>query len=287
MIRAFLATLACALAARALSDGPIAIQDVTSGLWIVSYAAATNLAPLGTSVTQATIFNVAELNTDAFEVLNYETNMFVTADSSGTAPVASARSEASTWEQFFFYQTGTNTYIIQANSNNLYLQTVGGAIYNNATEAGASVYTVVAQTAPVTEADTDFYEVFIEDVASGMYVTVNGSSALVATTSVRASGAIFLMEGDTGSTVTIEYLTTGEFVTANKPGNQPLTATAVTASTWEEYYVFYLAYGKYAIKANSNGLYLQTTSAGIIVNSAFSQASGSVYNLVQADPGRR
>jgi hypothetical protein len=58
MIRAFLATLACALAARALSDSSIAIQDVTSGHWIVSYAAATNLAPLGTSVTQATIFDV-------------------------------------------------------------------------------------------------------------------------------------------------------------------------------------------------------------------------------------
>jgi hypothetical protein len=58
MIRAFLATLACALAARALPGNSIAIQDVTSGLWIVSYAAATNLAPLGTSVTQATIFDV-------------------------------------------------------------------------------------------------------------------------------------------------------------------------------------------------------------------------------------
>jgi hypothetical protein len=58
MIRAFLATLACALAARALPGNSIAIQDVTSGLWIVSYAAATNLAPMGTSVTQATIFDV-------------------------------------------------------------------------------------------------------------------------------------------------------------------------------------------------------------------------------------
>jgi hypothetical protein len=58
MIRAFLATLACALAARALPGNSIAIQDVTSGHWIVSYAAATNLAPLGTNVTQATIFDV-------------------------------------------------------------------------------------------------------------------------------------------------------------------------------------------------------------------------------------
>ncbi|KAF8214151.1 hypothetical protein K438DRAFT_1802976 [Mycena galopus ATCC 62051] len=286
MIRAFLATLACALAAHALSDGPIAIQDVTSGLWIVSYAAATNLAPLGTSVTQATIFDVAEISTGAFEVLNYETNMFVTADSSGTAPAASTRSQASTDENFFFLQTGTNTYIIQANSNGLYLQTVGGAIYNNATEAGASVYTVVTQTAPVTVGQGTLAEVFIEDVASSLYVTVSESSALVPTTSVRASGAIFNMEGDTGTTTTIEYLTTGEFVTANKPGNQPLTATAVTASTGEEYSVFLLSSGRYAIKANSNGLYLQTTSAGL-VNSAFSQASGSVYNLVNANPGRR
>ncbi|KAJ7716865.1 hypothetical protein B0H16DRAFT_1740954 [Mycena metata] len=284
MICAFLATLACALAARALSDSSIAIQDVTSGLWVVSYAAATNLAPLGSSVTQATIFDVAELTTGAFEVLNYETKQFMTADSSGTAPVASTRSEASTDEKFFFLQTGTNTYIIQANSNGLYLQTVGGAIYNNATEAGASVYTVVTQTAPVTDAEGTLGEVFIEDVASSLYVTVSASSALVPTTSVRASGAIFKMNGDT--LTTIEYLTTGEFVTANKPGNQPLTATAATPSGWEEYSVFFLTSGRYAIKANSNGLYLQTTSAGI-VNSAFSQASGSVYNLVNANPGRR
>ncbi|KAF7364692.1 hypothetical protein MVEN_00338800 [Mycena venus] len=284
MIRAFLATLACALAARALSDSSIAIQDVTSGLWIVSYAAATNLAPLGTSVTQATIFDVAQLATGAFEVLNYETHQFMTADSSGTAPVASTRSQAGTDEKFFFIQTGTNTYIIQANSNGLYLQTIGGAIYNNATEAGASVYTVVTQTAPVTNAEGTLGEVFIEDVASSLYVTVSGSSALVPTTSVRASGAIFKLNGDT--LTTIEYLTTGEFVTATMPGNQPLTATAVTPSAWEEYSVFFLSSGRYAIKANSNGLYLQTTSAGI-VNSAFSQASGSVYNLVNANPGRR
>ncbi|KAJ7879065.1 hypothetical protein B0H14DRAFT_2567014 [Mycena olivaceomarginata] len=286
MIRAFLATLACALAARALPGNSIAIQDVTSGLWIVSYAAATNLAPLGTSVTQATIFDVAELTTGAFEVLNYETHQFMTADSSGTAPVASTRSEAGTDEKFFFLQTGTNTYIIQANSNGLYLQTIGGAIYNNATQAGASVYTVVTQTAPATVPQGTLGEVFIEDVASSLYVTVSGSSALVPTTSVRASGAIFRMNGDTLTTTTIEYLTTGEFVTATMPGNQPLTATAVTPSAWEEYSVFFLTSGRYAIKANSNGLYLQTTSAGI-VNSAFSQASGSVYNLVNANPGRR
>ncbi|KAJ7762898.1 hypothetical protein B0H16DRAFT_1883808 [Mycena metata] len=285
MIRVLLATLACALAARAVSDGAIAIQDVSSGLWIVSYAAATNLAPLGSSVTQATLFDVAELTTDAFEVLNYETREFVTADSSGTAPVASTRSEAGTDEQFFFFGTGPNTYIIQANSNGLYWQTVGGVIYNNATEAGASVYTVVQQAAPVTQAEGTLGEVWIEDVASSLYVTVSaGSSALVPTTSVRASGAIFKMNGD--SLTTIEYLTTGEFVTANMPGNQPLTATSATASAWEEYSVFFLASGRYAIKANSNGLYLQTTSAGI-VNSAFSQASGSVYNLVNANPGRR
>ncbi|KAF7364689.1 hypothetical protein MVEN_00338500 [Mycena venus] len=167
--------------------------------------------------------------------------------------------------------------------NGLYLQTVGGAIYNNATEAGASVYTVVTQTAPVTNAEGTLRKVFIED-ASSLYVTVSGSSVLVPTTSVRASGAIFKMNGDT--LTTIEYLTTGEFVTATMPGNQPLTATAVTPSAWEEYSVFFLASGRYAIKANSNGLYLQTTSAGI-VNSAFSQASGSVYNLVNPNPGRR
>lgn len=217
-------------------------------------------------------------------MLNYETKQFMTADSSGTAPVASTRSEAGTDEKFFFLQTGTNTYIIQANSNGLYLQTVGGAIYNNATEAGASVYTVVTQTAPVTDAEGTLGEVFIEDVASSLYVTVSGSSALVPTTSVRASGAIFKMNG--GTLTTIEYLTTGEFVTATMPGNQPLTATAVTPSAWEDYSVFFLTSGRYAIKANSNGLYLQTTSAGI-VNSAFSQASGSVYNLVNANPGRR
>lgn len=80
-------------------EGTFLIQDVATGRYVVSTAATVNLLATATAASGGTPF-VFAWKPGSNTILNSVNNMFVTADQSGTTPLASARTVASSWESF-------------------------------------------------------------------------------------------------------------------------------------------------------------------------------------------
>ncbi|KAH7104097.1 hypothetical protein BKA62DRAFT_494106 [Auriculariales sp. MPI-PUGE-AT-0066] len=281
---------AAAVAPRAVAAGSYAIQDTTSGLFVVSYDAKKALVPTVATVAEATVFQIGSLASGSQFMRNYELNKLVTADSSGTVPFESSRDTIGSFESFDF-DAVTGGYRIRALSNSLFATTTSSGLVNGATVSNFTTYAVVSAETPATQGATVASLTYIQDYATGLYLTQDAAGAITASATSNATATTFLLSttGSSTTVTTIESQTNGLFLTAHDTGDQTLAASAAAASTWEQFSFFGIfvqgAGSVYKIKSKSNGLYLKTTANGV-VNSAYSQLSGTLYKVWQANPGR-
>ncbi|GFP55649.1 hypothetical protein ACSS6W_008979 [Trichoderma asperelloides] len=127
--------------------GNFKIQAATSGQWVVSSTASSNLVASG-SQANAGVF-VSSYTPNAGNLKLTSNNQFVTADQSGNFTLQAARATASTWEVFTIRQkigAASGVYTIKAGSNGKWvtLASDGSLINNGATEASGAGFKFVA-----------------------------------------------------------------------------------------------------------------------------------------------
>ncbi|KZT36281.1 hypothetical protein SISSUDRAFT_1034970 [Sistotremastrum suecicum HHB10207 ss-3] len=126
--------------------GNYKLKVATSGQYVVSTAANTNLVASTTATGSATIFAFTA-NGNGVTLLNTANNEYVTADISGTLALASTRPVASTWETYVVRQkigAAAGVYSLAAVSNGLYVVVNGsGQLVNSgATEASSTGFNI-------------------------------------------------------------------------------------------------------------------------------------------------
>lgn len=122
-------------------EGPFHIQSEATGKFITSSADRQDLRADGADRSNAVAYQFAfSPNAGTIRALN--TKQYITADISGTAPMAAARASADTWEVFTVRpKVGADgSYSLRAASNKKYVTVdASGALFNNAeTEAASS-----------------------------------------------------------------------------------------------------------------------------------------------------
>lgn len=274
-------------AAQDSPTGTFVLQDVASGRYVVSTAAAPNLVASASSASAGTPFKLA-WRPGSSTVQNAVTGQFVTADQTGTNPLVAARDVASSWETFKFSPVSgtTDQYTIFAGSNGRYVaSSSSGTLVNGQTTSSAATKYRLVPSSGALPTDPDptpapspvTGNVYIQDVASGQYISVSTVDATLHANVAQASAAAFLAAGVSGGGSSFQQVSTGMFVSADTTGQSVLVANRPAASTWETFNLVAQSDGTYLIQALSNNLYWQTT-AGSVINSG--TTTGSKYRLV-------
>ncbi|GAB5591706.1 hypothetical protein Unana1_06606 [Umbelopsis nana] len=121
---------------------------------------------------------------------------------------------------------------------------------------------------------------YIQDVASGKYVTVSGSGALTASVSATLIATPFTLAFMPGGG-SILAQSNNMYVTADPNGQAALNAARATASTYETFRWVSQNDGSYTLEALVNHDYVSTTSSGLVNNANSTNGiSASKYKLV-------
>jgi len=251
----------------------------------VSSAGAPDLLATATSASAAATFRVSWQPGSSL-LTNVASGKIVTSDQSGTNPLTALRDTAQAWEAFKLAAvSGTSDqYTIFAGSNKRYVATSGsGALVNSATAAsGAAKYRLVSTTGgnptdppptpgPVTGG------VYIQDVASGKFVSVTAADTTLHATAAQSNAAVFVLATPSSGGTTIQWQANNQYVSADIAGNVVLVANRPTASGWETFNLVVQSSGAYLIQAQSNNLYLQTIN-GDLINSG--SGTGTQYRFI-------
>lgn len=123
---------------------------------------------------------------------------------------------------------------------------------------------------------------YIQDVKSGLYVTVSGSGNLAASASATIIATPFTLGFMPGGG-SILAQSNNQYVTADPNGQLALAAARATASSYETFRWIAQSDGTYEFEALVNKDYISTTSSGLINNSnSTNGVSPSKYKLVAA-----
>lgn len=122
---------------------------------------------------------------------------------------------------------------------------------------------------------------FTISTTAGQYVVSSASNEnLVASgTAATATKFTFAWLPNAG---TIRSTVTGQYVTADQSGVNPLAAARTVASTWEGFTIRQkvgAATGVYSIKANANGLYVIYGAGGVLINNATTEAGSTGFRI--------
>jgi endo-1,3(4)-beta-glucanase len=125
----------------------------------------------------------------------------------------------------------------------------------------------------------------IQDASSGNYVAASSANTNLVASATAASGAATFNSSYVPNAGTLQLTSTGQFVTCDQSGTDPLAAARATASTWERFTIrpkVGAASGVYSIKAASNGLYVTVGSDGSLINGGADEAASAGFNFVAA-----
>ncbi|KAH7106650.1 glycosyl hydrolase family 81-domain-containing protein [Auriculariales sp. MPI-PUGE-AT-0066] len=254
--------------------GSVYIQDVTSGKFISVTAADATLHATAAQ-TDAAVFVLASVATGGTSIQRQANGQYVSADTTGTSVLVADRATASGWETFNLVAQSSGTYLIQATSNKLYLQTVNGNIINSGSGTGAQ-YRFVSVGNPVGTFS-------LQVVSSGQYVTAPVARETLIADTTSASGATKFVFAPYNSTTTgsgtIQSTLDSRYVSVDTSGTALLYANRATPSTWETFLVRPAsAAGTYTIQALSNNAYVVSSSTGLS-NSAQTVSGATIFRL--------
>lgn len=123
----------------------------------------------------------------------------------------------------------------------------------------------------------------IQVASSGKFVAASSSnSRLVASANSGDQAGVF-KSAYVPNAGTLQLKSTGQYVTADQSGQNPLDAARATASTWETFTIRQkngAPQGVYSIKASSNGKYVTVAGDGGLVNGAANEADSAGFKFV-------
>ena len=123
----------------------------------------------------------------------------------------------------------------------------------------------------------------IQVASSGKFVAASSSnSRLVASANSGDQAGVF-KSAYVPNAGTLQLKSTGQYVTADQSGQNPLDAARATASSWETFTIRQKSgapQGVYSIKASSNGKYVAVAGDGGLVNSAANEADSAGFKFV-------
>ncbi|KAI9277913.1 glycosyl hydrolase family 81-domain-containing protein, partial [Umbelopsis sp. AD052] len=126
---------------------------------------------------------------------------------------------------------------------------------------------------------------YIQDVASGKYVTVSGSGSLAATASASLTAAPFTLAFMPGGG-SILAQSNSQYVTADPNGQTALAAARATPSTYETFRWVAQSDGSYQLLALVNRDYVSTTSSNLVNNANSTNGiTAGKYKLVPVTTG--
>ncbi|EJD34613.1 hypothetical protein AURDEDRAFT_188974 [Auricularia subglabra TFB-10046 SS5] len=261
--------------------GTWALQEVSSGKYVTSSSSRPDLYADSTKAGSAVAFTFGSA-AGGSTIRSNATSQYVTADITGNYPLSAARDSPSTWELFSLQlKSGTSDqYTIVARSNKKYVAlNSAGALLPSATSVGAAaVFRLITPPAPeVYKGPKGTYG--LQEVATGKLVSLRPDLYADATSSALAVPWTF---ADGLGATTIRSNKTGQFVTADISGNNPLSAVRGVAQGWEVF-TFESKDGTtdhYLIVAGSNKNYVMVNAQGALMPSVDSASSASAFRLV-------
>lgn len=277
---------------RSNPTGKFVIQDATTGRYVGTSSAENTLRAWAKSQADAEIFIL-----EAGSIRSASNNQLVTADVSGTAPLAATRTAALAWELFTIKpntDAGDRMWTIQAGSNGKFVTIrQDGCLVNDAVARREGAVFRFMEPHPFLLAPNPQGTFKLQCLLTGKFVVSVSESnyALqVASSPSAAEAAVFVLESvatndSVASCGTLKLLATQQFVSADISGNTPLAANRPAALAWEYFTIRKTAptdEDMYTIRAGSNGCYVTVAKDGVLVNDGQSATEGGPFRLVAA-----
>lgn len=202
-------------------EGTFLIQDIESGLFVTSTSSQPALMASAADASDGSLFQLSFMpGGGSFQ--NFATGLFVTANPSGTNPVAALSQVPSTWEVITAVPApggDDGVFNLRSGANLLWMDSTSGTLLNSAsTQSAASQFRIITPPPP----QGTF---LLQDAQSGQFVQASGDNPTLSAAVSSASGAsVFNISSDSGGT-TIQLLETGQFVSATPSTDDPLQAS--------------------------------------------------------------
>lgn len=268
-------------------EGTFALRCVSTGRYVSSRAGRPELVADADIRAQAAALATA-FAPGGVTLRHALTKQFVTADISGEHPLSAAREKVAAWEVFKLVRVdeaaggdgGETAYVLMAGSNKRYVcvGASGALMPSGETRSAAARF---ALTSPP-EAKNPTGDYFLQDAASGLWVTSDSVGARLAASARSVAGATrFNWTGSGG--MAFKSSATGQFITADPQGCAALSAARDVPLAWEHFWVDEAGDdGCFTIRALVNECFVVTDSQRELVNSASRPGDAGRYRFVAA-----